>query len=158
MKTMKTLIIYISIHHANTEKIAKVMAEVLGAKIVRPQEIEPEEIKNYDLIGFGSGIYFWRHHRNLIGIIKNLSSVQNKKAFIFSTSGVRYTKGIIHYSLRKLLLKRGFKIVGEFNCPGFDTFGLLKFFGGLNKGRPNEKDLESAKKFAQNLKLIEAIL
>lgn len=148
---MKTLIICVSIHHQNTEKIAKVMAEVLRVRIVKPSEIKPEEINNYDLIGFGSGIYFWRHHRSLINFVKNLAPVEKKKAFIFSTSGAKYAKRIIHYSLRKLLIKKGFQIIGEFNCLGFDSFGLFKIFGGFNKGRPNEKDLEKAKKFAQDL-------
>jgi flavodoxin len=32
---MKALIIYISIHHKNTEKIAKVMAKILEARLVK---------------------------------------------------------------------------------------------------------------------------
>ena len=31
---MKTLIVYTSVHHQNTEKVAKVMAEELGADLV----------------------------------------------------------------------------------------------------------------------------
>lgn len=148
---MKTLIIYFSIHHQNTEKIAKATAEVLGAELVKNPEVKAEKILNYDLIGFGSGIYFWRHHRSLLNLVKNLPAMKGKSAFIFSTSGAKYAKKLIHCSLRKLLIKKGFKIIGEFNCPGFDTFGPFKFFGGFNKGRPNEKDLEAAKKFAQEL-------
>jgi len=147
---MKALIIYTSIHQ-NTEKIARAMAEVLDAKLVKPSEIEPEELKNYDLIGFGSGIYFWQHHQNLINFVKKLPVLKNKKAFIFSTSGIRYGKKIIHFSLRKLLVKKSFQIVGEFNCPGWDTFSFLKIFGGINKNRPNENDLAKARNFAHLL-------
>ena len=43
-------------------------------------------------------------------------------------------------------------IVGEFDCRGFDTFGLLKVIGGISKGKPNEKDIEKAENFAINLK------
>ncbi|MFN3301600.1 MAG: flavodoxin family protein [Patescibacteria group bacterium] len=149
---MKSIIIYQSIHHKNTEKIAKVMAEVLDAKLVKPSEVKPEELLDYDLIGFGSGIYWWRHHRQLIDLAKKLPIVKEKMAFIFSTSGLRYGKKIIHYFLKKLLIKKGFKIIGEFNCPGYDTFGILKIFGGINKDRPNEKDLKKATLFALNLK------
>jgi len=41
---MKSLIIIFSYHHRNTEKIARVMAKVLGAEIREPQEIDPCEI------------------------------------------------------------------------------------------------------------------
>jgi len=53
--------------------------------------------------------------------------------------------------LRKKLIEKGFNIVGEFSCKGFDTFGMLKYIGGINKNRPNEKDLEKAKSFAEEL-------
>ncbi len=54
---MKTLIIYISIHHSNTERIAKAMAEILDAKLVKSNEVHINDLLEYDLIGFGSGIY-----------------------------------------------------------------------------------------------------
>ena len=53
---MKSLVIYISIHHNNTKKIARVMAETLSARLLRLQELEKNTIVEYDLIGFGSGI------------------------------------------------------------------------------------------------------
>ncbi len=85
---MKTLIIYQSIHHDNTEKIAKVMANVLEAKLVKPQELDISTVAEYDLIGFGSGIYWGKHHKSLLNMVDKLPSQKNKKAFIFSTSGV----------------------------------------------------------------------
>lgn len=148
---MKSLIIYQSVHHQNTQKIAEVMAKTLEARINKPSEIRTEELSNYDLIGFGSGIYFWQHHRNLISFIKKLPKFENKKAFIFSTSGLRLGKKILHLPLKELLSKKGFMVVGQFNCPGFDTFGPFKLFGGFNRNRPNEKDLEKAKQFAKKL-------
>ena len=53
---MKSLLVLYSYHHHNTEKIAKVFAKVLDAEIKTPQEIKPEELQDYDLVGFGSGI------------------------------------------------------------------------------------------------------
>ena len=52
---MKTLIFYASVHHKNTEKVAKVMAEVLGADLVPIGQAQPETLTAYDLIGFGQG-------------------------------------------------------------------------------------------------------
>jgi len=155
---MKTLIIYESIHHCNTEKIAKVMAEVLNAKLIKSNEVNINKLYKYDLIGFGSGIYFGKHHENLLNLIDKIPLMKNKKAFIFATSGVG--NGILQLPyycdfnrlLKKKLLEKGFDIIGKFSCRGYDTYGLLKYIGGISKGRPNEKDLENARNFAKNLR------
>lgn len=148
---IKSLIIYQSFHHQNTQKVAVIMADILGATLINVSEARSEDIKNYDLIGFGSGIYFWQHHQQLINFVKNLEKFQNKKAFIFSTSGLPGMKNIFHRPLKKLLAQKGFGVIGEFNCLGRDSVGPLKYFGGINKKRPNEKDLEKAKNFIQKL-------
>jgi hypothetical protein len=48
-------------------------------------------------------------------------------------------------------LAKGYKIVDEFGCVGFNTNSFLRFFGGLNKGRPNAEDLKRAEDFALGL-------
>jgi flavodoxin len=55
---VKSLIIYQSIHHNNTEKSAQKMATELNADLVRTNQIKDLDVSGYDLIGFGSGIYF----------------------------------------------------------------------------------------------------
>jgi flavodoxin len=57
-----------------------------------------------------------------------------------------------HKQVKEKLVAKGFEIVNEFNVAGFDTYGLLKIGGGLNKGRPNEDDLKQAEEFAFGLK------
>ena len=147
---MKILIVYISIHHQNTEKVAKVMAEELGADIISVDQAQPSTLKAYDLIGFGSGIYYMKFHKALLQFVETLPSIPVKRAFIFSTSG----EGGIerHAAIKEQLVNRGFSIIGEFSCKGWDTWGPLKFFGGTNKGRPNEEDLAEARVFARGLK------
>ena len=147
---MKTLIVYASVHHQNTEKVAKVMAEELGADLVPIGEAQPETLTAYDLIGFGSGIYGGKFHKTLLQFVEGLPAVTGKHAFIFSTCGIRGTEW--HAALKEMLVNRGFSITGEFSCKGWDTVGPLKLFGGINKGRPNEDDLEGARVFALGLK------
>ncbi|MCO6040985.1 flavodoxin family protein [Thermococcus alcaliphilus] len=147
---MSAIIVYVSIHHKNTEKIVKAIAEVLNAELVKPWEVKPEELLKYDLIGFGSGIYYWKHHRALFKLIDNLPEVKGKKAFIFSTAGINIPF-INHRKLRRALRRKGFEIVGEFSCRGWDTNGWLEKIGGISKGHPNEKDLERARRFAKRL-------
>ncbi len=150
---MKTVIIYASIHHKNTEKIAKAMAEVLNAKLIKFTEVKKEDVLNADLVGFGSGIYFAKFHKSLIDFVENLDGCEGKKAFLFSTAGMRrnvfLNRGIPDF--RKIIERKKFKTVGEFECLGFDTYSVLKILGGINKGRPNDNDVQRAKEFAKKI-------
>ncbi len=147
---MKALIIYNSVHHGNTEKIAKAMANALDAKLSKPGEVDASSLEQYELIGFGSGIYGFRFHKSILEFVESLPSSKNKKAFVFSTSG----SGREQYneSLKKKLAEKGFDIAGDFSCKGFNTFGPLKLIGGISKGRPNEEDIRQAVKFAESMK------
>ena len=149
---MRTAIVYISYHHGNTEKIAKRMASVLDAKLLKAEEANMTALGEYDLIGFGSGIYMSRHHKSLLKLIDSLPMVKERKAFIFSTAG-RGEPTMVrnHRALRTRLERKGFIIVGEFSCYAWDTFFLLRLIGGINKGRPNEDDLKRAEDFAKEM-------
>jgi flavodoxin len=151
---MKILLVVYSYHHKNTEKIARVFANVLEAHIKAPQSIHPEDLQEYDLIGFGAGIDSGKHYQPLLDFVDQLPPVNNRQAFIFSTSAIQGEAKVAqdHALLRKKLQSKGYLIVGEFSCKGFNTNSFLKFFGGMNKGRPNAEDLKHAEAFAQNLK------
>ncbi|MGD0644232.1 MAG: flavodoxin family protein [Candidatus Bathyarchaeia archaeon] len=148
---MKTLIVCFSYHHKNTAKIALAFASSLNAEIRTPQEVNPNGFSEYDLVGFGSGIYFGKHHKFLLNLAEKLPQVASKKAFIFSTSGRTGNTSKFHKQLREKLQSKGFNIVGEFNCAGLDTYGLMKIVGGLNKEHPNKDDIKQAEAFAQSL-------
>ena len=118
---MKTLICYASVHHGNTKKIAKAMAEAIGAELVTPNDAKTKNIEEYDLIGFGSGIYSAQHHKSILAAVDALRNVSRKKAFVFSTAGFPAGKFMFHRVLKKRLAKKGLVIAGEFSCKGFDT-------------------------------------
>jgi len=151
---MKSLLVLYSYHHNNTERMAKVFAKVLDAQIKTPQQVNLEELQEYSLIGFGSGIYGAKHHEYLLDLADRLPQVTNKKAFIFSTSAITGEAKVAkdHSLLREKLQSKGYIIVDEFSCKGFNTNSFLKLFGGKNKGRPNAEDLKNAEEFASNLK------
>jgi flavodoxin len=150
---MNCVLVVFSYHHKNTEKVAKVLARVLDAEIKTPQQTNPEELQEYDLIGFGSGIYGEKHHKSMLDLADKLPQVSNRKAFIFSTSAIMGEKKVAkdHSTLREKLQSKGYMIVDEFACKGFNTNSFMRFFGGMNKGRPNAEDLTNAEEFAQNL-------
>ena len=154
MTAIKSLIIVISIHHNNTLKIGKVIANVLDAQIKSPEQINPKELKDYDIVGFGSGIYGEKHHQTLLELADTIPQAINKKAFIFSTSAIMGKTKVAkdHSKLRTKLESKGYIIVDEFACKGFNTNSFMKYFGGMNKGRPNAEDIKKAEEFAENLK------
>ena len=159
----KFLLILFSYHHKNTEKLAKVFSHVLEAPIENPLEADAEKIHEYDLVGFGSGIYSDKHHKTILDFVEKIPEQFGKKAFIFSTDGA--PRGLMkegssmladqtqknHQSLREKLQAKGYEIIDEFNCGGWNTNSFLKVFGGINKGKPNEQDFSNARKFAQDL-------
>jgi len=159
---MKSLVVVFSYHHKNTEKIANVFAKVLDAQVKTPQQVNPEELFEYSLVGFGSGIYGAKNHGSLLDLAGKLPHADGRKAFIFSTFGapVGLYKGERlrefiknnHAALREKLQSRGYTVIGEFGCPGLNTNSFLKLFGGLNKGRPDAEDLRRAEEFALDLK------
>ncbi len=57
-----------------------------------------------------------------------------------------------HSTLKEKLESKGYMIADEFNCKGRNTNSFSRFFGGLNRGRPNAGDLKNAEEFAQKLK------
>lgn len=151
---MKALLIVYSYHHNNTLKIAEVFGKVLDTQIKTPQQASLQEIKECDLIGFGTGIDSGKHYKPLLDLADTIPQVLDKKAFIFSTSAIQGEEKVAkdHLTLREKLQSKGYLIVGEFSCKGFNTNSFLKYFGGMNKGRPNDEDLKKVEEFIHKLK------
>lgn len=150
----KIAIVYISIHHKNTEKLAIAMATELNAELLTIREARKTDLSKYDLIGFGSGIYEADFHRTILDIVEN-SELKNKNVFIFSSSGVKQTrilKNRFNTNIVNTLSRKQANILGSFSCRGWDTAGpLIRLFGGVNKNRPNKKDLNRAREFSKEI-------
>ncbi len=145
---MSILIIYHSEHHGNTKKIADAMGEEAGAVVCSAADVDPGKLASHDIIGFGSGVYNGRLHNELSEILDKLGYQNGKKSFIFSTTGSSTYSAMAHERFRPLLEKKGFKVTGEFSCPGFDTALTAE---GINKGRPDQQDIRDAKEFIRKI-------
>jgi flavodoxin len=148
----KALIIYVSVHHGSTAAVAHAMAKVLHADVLVPEEVNERTLRGYDIIGFGSGIYFGSHHRRLRSLVERLPQAHGTRAFVFSTSG----RGRDQWwpwqaPLESVLRDKGYDVVGTFACQGFDTVGPLALVGGIGKGHPDARDLARARRFAQRV-------
>jgi len=139
-------------------KIANACANVLVTEVKTPQQVRPEEIAECDLVGFGSGIYSATFDVSVLDLADRLPDAAGKKAFLFSTYGApgAFAGGDFvknnHSQIREKLQAKGYTVIGEFGCAGWNTNSFLKYFGGLNKGRPNAEDLKHAEAFAREMK------
>ncbi|MFF7401516.1 flavodoxin family protein [Streptomyces murinus] len=149
---MRTVIVCASVSHGNTRRVADSMAQVLGARVVSPEQADPAELADADLVGFGSGVFYSRLHPALMSFVKALPTGRGR-AFVFATSGLpeiplmSFTRPLV-----RLLKGKGFEVDGSFSCRAFDTWTPFKLVGGINKQRPHTGDLAAARAFAGQLR------
>ena len=148
---VRTAIVVTSVHHGNTRSIAGVMAHAMEADVLSAEDAAVSGLGKYDIVGLGSGIYFGRHHSSLLQLAKSVDRIP-KLAFVFSTSGLPWLSRLFHWPLRRALTRRGCRVVGEFNCRGWDSVGPLCLVGGINRRHPNDRDVDRAKQFALDMR------
>ncbi len=161
MQIVPSVIVCTSMHHGNTRKVAEAMAEAVGGTVLQPAEAGKKPFEDGVLLGFGSGIYFGRHHKSILSLAAELPEASGRRAFIFSTSGMGYRPALVfgkdyHRALRDILVRKGFLITGEYSCKGYDTYGIWGKLGGIARGRPSERDLANAGQFALGLMQMDA--
>lgn len=152
---LKAMLVCASTSHGNTWKVAERMASVLDARVVAPDEAEVAALERCELVGFGSGIYRMSVHPELRELVDAMPPMLGRRAFLFSTHGAPIQLGGWLSPLRAMesaLRSKGLEIVGQFDCKGFDTYGPLGWIGGLNKGHPDEHDLDEAERFAMRVR------
>ena len=98
---MRKAIVYASVHHGNTEKLVKSIAEECQVDFVDAVKQPNADMNSYDMIGFASGIFFSKFHQSILGFAeKNLPD--GKKIFLICTYG-----GSANYkSLEQILDKK----------------------------------------------------
>ncbi|MCR4907469.1 MAG: flavodoxin [Lachnospiraceae bacterium] len=145
---MKTAIIYESKHHGNTKKICDRIAKECGTVLVEAASVDENfNWKDYDLIGFASGIAysrFYDHVTRAAGLIPH-----GKKVFFIYTCAKNdkdFAAGI-----KKTAADRGAVCLGSYGCRGYNTYGPLKLIGGMNRNNPNEDELQAAVDFVKKL-------
>ena len=143
---MRKAIVYASVHHGNTEKLVKRIAEECRVDLIDAIKQMNVDLNDYDIIGFASGIYYSKFHKSILKFMeKNLAD--NKKVFLICTYG-----GSANFkSIEQILNKKHASVVGKFGCKGYDTFGPFKLVGGIAKGHPDEEDMKDAVDFVKRL-------
>lgn len=151
---MKALIIYQSNYKHNTEKIAEVFANKIECTLMNINDFHDENIKDYDVIGFGSGVYKESLSPKIYELVENLD-LKGKNVFVFSTSGCGmkfYNKKLIKKLEEKhAIVKGSFACKGYFKASEFSNNKIFDIMGKLAEGHPNSKDLKKAESFIVNL-------
>lgn len=145
---MKTAIVYYSRHHENTKKLLDAIAEKYEVTLIDITANPAPNLSEYDRIGFASGIYYSKFHKTLLKFASE-QLPENKEVFFLFTYGAEkagYTKAIT-----EAVQKRNAKILGEYGCFGFNTFGPFKLIGGMAKGHPDQTEIANAVKFYEKL-------
>ena len=145
-RKMRKAIVYTSVHHGNTEKLVKSIAEECQVDLIDAIKQMNADLDDYDMIGFASGIYYSKFHQSILKFSEeNLSA--DKKVFLICTYG-----GSANFkSIEQILNKKHASVVGKFGCKGYDTFGPFKLVGGIAKGHPDEEDMKNAVDFVKGL-------
>ncbi len=158
VKVLKSLILYCSEYKKNTERIAQVFAKKANADLVNIKNLGDIHIEDYDLIGFGSGVYREDLSPKLYKLVDNLD-IKNKSVFAFSTSGVGmkfYNKKLVNKLKSKgAIVKGSFACKGYFSAKEFTNVKIFDLLGKLSQGHPNNKDFKEAERFIN--KIIETI-
>lgn len=145
---MKTAVVYYSKHHENTKKLLDAIAQRNEITLIDVTESPEADLAEFDRIGFASGIYYSKFQKTLLKFAEE-NLPKNKEVFFIYTCGAEksgYTKAIT-----EAVMKNNAKILGDFGCLGFDTFGPFKLVGGIAKGHPDQRDLKNAVKFYEGL-------
>jgi len=171
VKKLQILITYFS-NTGNTEKVAVSIKEgLIGENIdfLPVKDVDPSKLKSYDLVILGSGIYASRIDKSVLNLVKDANELPLKFAYFCTHASLEFYQKPF-YRVTKILSANGCKIIGEFDCVGYNLgIPLEKRLKMLNqlpeeqrerakedmqktKGRPNQQDLENAKKFGESIK------
>lgn len=146
---MKILIIVKSKHNDNTLKIAEAMSEAGPVTLTELEHAHLYKLSDYDVVGYGSGIYFGKHDKELMKFVEGLDD-DRAYTFVFSTSGAKsFQKN--NAALVKLLESKNKIVLGTFGCLGLDKFFIFALGGGINKGKPDFDDFDAAQTFMNDI-------
>jgi flavodoxin I len=167
---MKILITYYS-DTGNTEKVAKSIKEgIVGHYVdfLPVKQVDPLSLESYDLVFLGSGIYAYAINRRITSLIKKAPKLPHRFVYFYTHESQNPWPNAFK-SIRNIIGQNNCKIIGEFECRGENLKmteksrqnAMKNLAAGekkewekqynLVKGRPNEEDLDNAKKFAQSI-------
>ncbi len=145
---MKAIIIYASTHHGNTRKVVEAIEKECDIEVVDATRTHEKDLKEYDLIGFASGIFFTKLSEHVLNFAR-VNLPVNKDVIFIATAGNPMNGNF--NSIAAVAKDKKCNDLGRFQCKGFDTYGPFKLVGGIQKGHPDETELKEAVEFFKGL-------
>lgn len=150
---MSDISVLVSSRGGNTSKVADAIAEELGVKAI---DIKASSLGGATIIFLGSGTYGGKPDASMLNFIES-NNFAGRKVALFGTSWNFSGRKISLFGVplypfgsEKMILimsdalkRKGATILGNYHCAG----KFLLF----NRGRPNKKDLDNARKFAGDM-------
>lgn len=138
---MKTAVVYFSQHHGNTKKLVDALPEDVERIDAATQQ---DDLSAYDRIGFASGIYAGSFAKQVLDFAK-MNLPEGKDVFLFATSAMK--RNWQFNAIRKLCEEKKCRLLGEYICQGYNTFGPFKLVGGTAKGHPTKDEIDAFRAF-----------
>ena len=144
----KVAIIYASVHHGNTRKLVEAIADQHEVVLIDALKCHQADLSEFDLIGFASGIDFGNFYDPVEQFLVNHLPQGKRVFFLYTCAKVRR-----HFtdSIKAAAAKKEAIVAGEYGCKGWNTYGPLKFIGGMNQKHPSAQEIAGALDFFASL-------
>jgi flavodoxin/ferredoxin len=151
-KPLKAVIVYYSAT-GSTFKVAKSICQglrkTMSCDLLKIKKADPKKMAQYDLIGIGGPIWYYRDTANLKLFLNKVPSMEGKPAFLFCTHG---SEPIGFFdSLGQSVMKKKMTIIGWNDWYGsvFHVLHMPKPY--LTDGHPDAIDLAQAEAFGDEM-------
>jgi len=137
---MNIIIIYESTH-GNTQKVAQAMGDAIGARVALVSDINPAELKSFDLIIFGSPTHGGFPSEGIHNFLKTTSAFEGSHTAVFDTRTKTTIFGYAAPKIAKHMTKKGALLL--FPPEGFFVLGM--------EGPLMEGEIERAAEWAKRV-------
>lgn len=149
---MYATLIYFS-QTGNTRRVAEAMGETFdkighAVNVLPLERATPEDIYSCDLLGIGTPCFNSRSPTLVRQFLWTLPSMENTKAFVFSTCGG--APGRVLYEMANILQRKSAQVMGGILVRG-EVHHPVSSFVGRFSGRPNREDLAEVRSFIHAL-------
>jgi len=154
------LVVYFS-QTGNTEQVAEAIGRGLRGRGLRVRhakllETRPEEAAEYDLLGLGTPVFYYKEPLLVREFIRRLPrgvrlgspQAARKPAFTFITHGGNPVNSLAR--MQRQLARRCYTVVNSFSCHGYDTYPM-HLRGFREWGAPTAQLLRDAEGFGERL-------
>lgn len=124
------------------------MAEGQDVELIDVTVCKAAHLEQYDAVGLASGIYHGKFQDTVMEFARQ-NLPEGKDVFFVYTCGS--PQGGYTEAIASAVCEKNARVLGEYGCRGFDTFGPFKLIGGVSKGHPDANELQKAKEFLKGL-------